>query len=291
MFPTDERPSSLRIVRNHFELLRNSFFHRLRVAHQPELVAFTVAITLSSGLLSGALLASEVKKVSAEDATTIERVDSKQAEFTKHSEPELKIEKPAIVSREEWGSKAHPIGDDRRQVPAWITVHHAGEVWKAEDDPVMFVRRMQEWGQNRPKLEKPPRDTYWPDLPYHFLIAPDGRIFEGRPIEYEPESNTKYPLNGNIGVEMMGDFNVQRPTPAQLDSCVKIIAWLSTQYNIDMEHIRTHRDAAPGQTDCPGKDFYRYLEDGQFKSWVKKVLSGENPNIEQGPPLEGGPDK
>lgn len=217
--------------------------------------------------------------------------EEKPAEPSKQVEPGVVVQKPSIVTREEWGSKPHPISDDRKQVPIWVTVHHAGEVWKAEDDPVKFVRRMQEWGQNRPKLEKPPRDTYWPDLPYHFLIAPDGRIFEGRPIEYEPESNTKYPLNGNIGVEMMGDFNVQRPTLAQIESCVKLTAWLSNQYKIDQQHIRTHRDAAPGQTDCPGKDFYRYLEDGQFKTWVQKVLSGDNPNIEQGPPLEGGPNK
>src|SRR6184192_411275 len=111
-----------------------------------------------------------------------------------------KVEKPKIVTREEWGSKAQPIPDSRKQVPVWVTIHHAGELWVNRIDPAEFVRRMQVWGQNRPKIEKPPRDTYWADLPYHFLIAPDGRIFEGRKIEYEPESNTKYPLNGNIGV-------------------------------------------------------------------------------------------
>ena len=199
---------------------------------------------------------------------------------------EVEVPKPPIVTREEWGSKPKPIGDDRKQVPVWITVHHAGEVWKASDDPIKFVRHMQEWGQNRPKLEKPPRNTYWPDLPYHFLIAPDGRIFEGRPVEYEPESNTKYPLNGNIGVEMMGDFNVQRPTLAQIQSCVKLTAWLSQNYKIELDHVRTHRDAAPGQTDCPGKDFYRYILDGQFKSWLQQALYGTTLKIDPGPPLE-----
>src|SRR5207249_10377189 len=69
--------------------------------------------------------------------------------------------------------------------------------------------------KRRPEVEKPPRNTYWPDLPYHFLIAPDGRIFEGRPVEYEPESNTDYSLAGNVGVELMGDFNRQRPSKAR----------------------------------------------------------------------------
>jgi hypothetical protein len=192
-------------------------------------------------------------------------------------------EKPPIVSREEWGSKAQPIAEDRKQVPEWITIHHAGEVWHEKDDAVEFVRHMQVWGQKRPQLEKPPRDTYWPDLPYHYLIAPDGRIFEGRPTQYEPESNTKYPLHGNIGVEMMGDFNVQRPTLKEIQSCVKLTAWLCQLHHIDLDHVRTHQDAAPNQTDCPGKDFYRYITDGQFKIWVQETMHGKEPVIELGP--------
>ncbi len=194
-----------------------------------------------------------------------------------------KVPKPAIVSREEWGSKSQPIGEDRKQVPEWITIHHAGELWHDKDDPVEFVRHMQEWGQKRPQLEKPPRDTYWPDLPYHFLVAPDGRIFEGRQTQYEPESNTKYPLKGNIGVEMMGDFNVQRPTLKEIQSCVKLTAWLCQQHNIPLDHVRTHQDAAPNQTDCPGKDFYRYITDGQFKHWVQVTMQGMEPTIDPGP--------
>jgi N-acetyl-anhydromuramyl-L-alanine amidase AmpD len=148
---------------------------------------------------------------------------------------------------------------------------------------------MQSWGKRRPEIEKPPHNTYWPDLPYHFLIAPDGRIFEGRPVEYEPESNTNYSLAGNIGVEMMGDFNRQRPHKAQLESVVRLTAWLAQQHHIDLDHVRTHRDAAQGQTDCPGRDFYRYVRDGQFKKWVRTVLDGGELKLDPGPPLTGDP--
>ena len=47
----------------------------------------------------------------------------------------------------------------------------AGVVWTGKTNPADFVRNMQAWGQ---------RDKHWPDLPYHFLIAPDGEIYEGR---------------------------------------------------------------------------------------------------------------
>jgi hypothetical protein len=200
------------------------------------------------------------------------------------------VPKPAnLVTREAWGSRPDPIPASRKHVPKWINLHHAGVVWTNSQDPAQFVRNLQEWGKKRPELEKPPRNTYWPDLPYHFLIAPDGRIFEGRPVEYEPESNTQYSLAGNLGIEMMGDFNRQRPSPAQLDSVVRLTAWLMQQHGIDAEHVRTHRDAAPGQTTCPGRDFYRYILDGQLKKWIQAVSVGEDPKIDPGLPLPAEP--
>jgi hypothetical protein len=196
---------------------------------------------------------------------------------------------PRYVTREQWGSKPEVIPDSRKHTPAWITIHHAGELWTNDKDPVKFVQNMQAWGKRRPQVEKPPRNTYWPDLPYHFLIAPDGRIFEGRPVAYEPESNTKMSLAGNIAIELMGNFEAQRPSVAQLQSVTRLTAWLMQQHHLDLDHVRTHRDAAPGQTVCPGRDFYRYIEDGKFKQWVKTVLAGEKLKIEPGPPLKDGP--
>lgn len=139
---------------------------------------------------------------------------------------------------------------------------------------------MQKWGQT---------DKHWPDLPYHFLIAPDGRIFEARPLQYEPESNTKYDLQGHIGVELMGNFEEQRVSQAQLTSCVKLVAWLCQQLQIDQSRIAGHKDRAKGQTDCPGRDLYRYLQDGQLRAWVAKIANGEPPDIRLLPPLPNGP--
>jgi hypothetical protein len=190
------------------------------------------------------------------------------------------VEKPPIVTREEWGSQPQPIPDSRRHTPKFITIHHAGVDWKPGRDPAAFVNTMQAWGQ---------REKGWPDLAYHFLIAPDGRIFEARSMDYEPESNTKYDLQGHIGVELMGNFETQRPSRKQIESCVKLAAWLCQEKKIDPSQIAGHKDRAKGQTSCPGKDFYRYLESGQFIDWVKATLAGKAPEIDPGPPLEGGP--
>ena len=199
-------------------------------------------------------------------------------------ETQPKVEKPATITAEQWGSDPLPIPDERRQVPRFITIHHAGVQWKAGDDPYKKIRGLQAWGK------KPVEDggKGWPDLPYHFLIAPDGRVFEGRPIEYEPETNTNYDVHGHIGVMLWGNFETQRVSPQQVASAVRLVAWLSQKYGVPDALIRGHRDVADN-TDCPGADFYRYLKDGQFLGWVHQVRDGEEPRIDLGPPLKDGP--
>jgi hypothetical protein len=70
---------------------------------------------------------------------------------------------------------------------------------------------------------------------------------------------------------------------------VKLIAWLCQEMKIDASQIAGHKDRAPKQTDCPGKDMYRYIEDGQIRGWVTEILEGKTPDIELLPPLPGGP--
>jgi hypothetical protein len=185
---------------------------------------------------------------------------------------------PKIIPATQWGSKPQPIPDARKQTPKFITIHHAGVVWKAGQDPAKFLRTLQAWGQ---------KEKHWPDLPYHFLIAPDGRIFAGRPVEYEPETNTTYKTAGHIGVELFGNFEVQRPSQAQLESLVKLTAWLAQQYKIPLDNIAGHKDRA--ETACPGRDLYRYIKDGQLKTWIQTAMAGKTPQIDPGPPLDSGP--
>jgi hypothetical protein len=190
------------------------------------------------------------------------------------------IEKPKIITREEWGSTPQPIPDSRKHTPKFITIHHAGTLWTADKDPVKFVKSLQVFGQNQKN---------WPDVPYHFLIAPDGRIFEGRSIEYEPESNTKYDLQGHIGVELMGNFNEQRASLAQLESLLKLTAYLCQDLKIETAKISSHRDVAKGQTVCPGDDLYRYVKDGLITKWVTQTLEGKEPEVKLLDALPKGP--
>lgn len=194
------------------------------------------------------------------------------------------VKKPETITAQAWGSDPLPIPDERKHTPKFITIHHAGVDWKQGSDPYEKIRNLQAWGKK--SVEDGGKD--WPDLPYHFLIAPDGRIFEGRPVEYEPETNTNYDVRGHIGVQLWGNFQTQRVSPQQVASAVNLVAWLAQEYEIDTSLIGGHRDVAEGTT-CPGDDFYRYLEDGRFLGWVAQVSADEVPAIELGLPLEDGP--
>lgn len=172
---------------------------------------------------------------------------------------------PPIVAAADWGSKPQPIEAERAHELARITLHHAGVVWRPTDDPFVKIRGLQAWGQ---------RDKGWPDVPYHFLIAPDGRIFEGRSLEFEGETNTEYDVHGHALVQLWGNFDVQKVTQAQLDATVQLLAWLCASEDLTSDSIASHRDWST-QTSCPGRDLYRFVQDGSIRAAVQRVQRGE----------------
>jgi hypothetical protein len=191
-----------------------------------------------------------------------------------------KPSQPAMVTRGDWGSAPQAIPAARQHVPDRITVHHAGVMWRADGNPYQNIKNLQSWGQ---------RERNWPDLPYHYLIAPDGTIFEGRPVGYTPETNTSYDTRGHIGIQLWGNFEDQRTIEPQLRATVELIAWLCDTHQIDPATISGHKDVAEG-TLCPGKDLYRYVEGGQLETWVREIMAGKKAEIELLPAVDGGPE-
>lgn len=185
-----------------------------------------------------------------------------------------------VITRAEWGSKPQPIDESKRHVPRLITIHHEGVLWKVGTDNAQKLRNVQSWGQ---------REKNWPDLPYHYIIAPDGIVYEGRDWNYQPESNTNYSLEGVLNIELLGNFEEQRVEKTQLESLVALVAKLCTDLKLDPATIRGHKDAAPGQTACPGKDFHRYIENGSIRKWVEETLAGKIPEIVELDAIASGP--
>ena len=90
-----------------------------------------------------------------------------------------------------------------------ITLHHTGsaEPLRPDDDPVQKLRGLQSWGAS---------DRNWWDVPYHFLIDLDGNVYEGRDWRFAGETNTTYDPAGHFLITVIGNYERQQPTPAQI---------------------------------------------------------------------------
>ena len=104
------------------------------------------------------------------------------------------------------------------------------------------------------------REKGWDELGYHFVIgngtgSGDGQVEVGPrwPIQkhgaHTKTLDNRYNLYG-IGICLVGNFMVQHPTPAQLRSLTKLVAYLQETYHIPSSCILRHKDCKP--TECPG---------------------------------------
>lgn len=168
---------------------------------------------------------------------------------------------PEIVTVESWGGTTAATAAPPQRISR-ITLHHQGEIWQAGADVQAYLRRLQQWS----RLTK-----RWADIPYHYVIAQDGRIYAARPIAQAGDTNTEYDPRGHALVMLVGNFEEQQPTPAQLASAVELTAWLAQTNGLGLDAIASHKDFSQ-QTVCPGKNFYAYLESGWFKAEVGKRL-------------------
>ena len=164
-----------------------------------------------------------------------------------------------LVEREAWGARS-PETD--RMVPhtiARLTIHHAGSQ-TGTTGPAQ-IRGWQNWHMS---------GRGWPDLAYHVIIGIDGTVYEGRDPAYRGDTGTTYDTTGHFLVVVEGNFDVDRPTAAQLDSLASVLAWAAEHYGVSTSTIAGHGDYAA--TDCPG----RYLEDrihsGELKATVQELI-------------------
>ena len=127
---------------------------------------------------------------------------------------------PPIVSRTDWAAdplnleapdefgafdaQTNPAGvltypNDLRNVLNTIVVHHSAF-------PNAGPKEIQELHMNR---------RGFADVAYHFMIAADGTIYEGRQINIRGAHVQGF-NTGSVGIVLMGNFNDEQPTESQL---------------------------------------------------------------------------
>jgi hypothetical protein len=123
------------------------------------------------------------------------------------------------------------------------------------------------------------------DIGYHFLVnrpsyvtgqdaywgrqtQPDGSLSLG--------AHARNHNQGNIGVAVLGNYEVDRPSPAQLTSLAALLAWLCFAWNIDPTRIVPHSQLNP--TSCPGRHLTAAIPWLRWQvTWWLHGLSGEAP--------------
>ena len=175
----------------------------------------------------------------------------------------LTTAKPDVVIVPRSGWNAADPRTYKQHVPVRITVHHEGTRLDSTADAARKIKGIQTWGMGP--------DRKWADIPYHFLIAPNGTIYEGRSVFTVGETNTEYDPTGHLLITCLGNLDQQEVPKEQLASLIKLIAHCANKYKLPLETLATHRDHSK-QTTCPGKNLYAYFEDGSIKKQVASLL-------------------
>jgi hypothetical protein len=131
-----------------------------------------------------------------------------------------------------------------------ITVHHDG----------MPLASLRTTGDIAARIEQI-RTSHvygrgWADIGYHYVIDPTGRVWAGRSTQYQG-AHVKDQNENNLGVLVLGNFDLQQPTPAARQALDRFIVNQMQRYNIPMASVRTHRERAP--TECPGTYLQSYM--------------------------------
>jgi len=207
------------------------------------------------------------------ESSTSAAVEKKQPENRKAAsvspEPDVRTQAPVfvpdsappgmkILSRKAWKAKP-PVSPMTPQTPAVITIHHTATKQNPKKSLAEKLQNLQAYSQREATQDNGKKKPAWPDVPYHFYIAVDGKVGEGREINFVGDTNTDYETAGHILVCLEGNFENEEPTQDQMKSTVELVRWLAAKYQVTPEKISAHKDHA--RTACPGKNLYRQLNE------------------------------
>jgi hypothetical protein len=160
--------------------------------------------------------------------------------------PAVALGKLQVMPRTSWssdpypvrGREIHPLAGANR-----ITIHHEG--WKVVDftDTASTMERLNQ-------IRNAHVGRGWADIGYHFVIDRSGKVWEGRSLRYQG-AHVKENNEHNIGVMVLGNFDEQSPTTAQINSLRETVRALRTANKVSERSIFTHQEIT--STACPGR--------------------------------------
>ena len=162
--------------------------------------------------------------------------------------------KVSAVSRNSWAvTPANPAKMKRMGAVKRITIHHEGSAKPNNDSTAAQVaatlRLIQSQHHKRMGAG---------DIGYHFIIDRTGTIWQGRDWAYQGAHTSGANAN-NIGVMLLGNFEIQKPTSAQIGSLNSLVISLVRRYGLNPRaDIYGHSDFC--NTQCPGKNLKGHVQ-------------------------------
>jgi len=172
---------------------------------------------------------------------------------------------PVILARSAWAddspivSRLNPMGQPWR-----ITVHHEG----MDVNDVTGVQEVAARLRTVTKAQQRPTSRGGlgaGDLAYHYCIDRAGRVWAGRSLAWQGAHAGNFAANvGNVGIVVLGNFELQKPTATQLSSLRRLLLDLCQRYGIARDNIYGHNEVKVQYglpaTCCPGKFLSSWLE-------------------------------
>jgi len=157
-----------------------------------------------------------------------------------------------VVTRMNW-TQASPVyrSMDRMTPVRNITVHHDGMTKFSSGSVVATKSRLE-------TIRRAHRNRGWGDIGYHFAVDPNGRIWACRPLHWQG-AHVKDFNEGNIGIVVLGNYDIQRPNNAQLTALKTHIGSLRKAYRVSSSNVRSHRQCPGARTACPGRYLQPYI--------------------------------
>lgn len=156
------------------------------------------------------------------------------------------------VARSEWTStgpiagRVNPMNGISK-----ITVHHEG--WTS----VYFTDRNTTAARIEQIRNVHVRDRRWGDIGYHYIVDRAGTVWEGRALTSQG-AHVSENNEHNAGILVLGNFDKQTPSTAQLRALVATVARLKQAHRVDVRDIKSHQEI--NATACPGANLQRQMD-------------------------------
>ncbi len=91
----------------------------------------------------------------------------------------------------------------------------------------------------------------WADIGYHYVVLDSGEAQAGRSSNRQGAHALGF-NDCSLGVAMVGHHDHHRPSPAQWDTTIDLLALLCYRYDVPTRRVIGHRETGAPKT-CPGE--------------------------------------